>query len=391
VRICFVTGEYPPMQGGVGDYTRELGRALVQLGHQVVVVTSSRAANANRAPTEQEPTVQAIVEKWDWASWAHVLHAARAFNSDVLHIQYQTAAYAMHPAINLLPLRLHLNKNRPAIAITFHDLRVPYLFPKAGGLRQRANLLLARWSDAVIATNVEDYEQLRQSHLPAGLHLIPIGSNITPQLPPGYNRTSWRGRLGVAEDEMLLCYFAFLNESKGGDTLVRTLAELAHRGHPVKLLMIGGLVGASDPTNLAYLGRVKALIGELGLTDLVLWTGYTPCDQVSASFAAADICILPYKDGASYRRGSFMAALAHGLPIVSTYPRVVIDSLVEGENILLVPPDDAAATAKAVEMLISAPALQARLARGAKELANDFAWDGIAARTAQLYAELLRA
>jgi hypothetical protein len=40
VRICLVSAEYPPMQGGVGDCTHELGRALVQLGHQVAVVTS---------------------------------------------------------------------------------------------------------------------------------------------------------------------------------------------------------------------------------------------------------------------------------------------------------------------------------------------------------------
>jgi len=390
VRVCFVTGEYPPMQGGVGDYTRELGRALMHLGHQVVVVTSNRAGDANRAPTEDEPIVQPLVDSWNWTSWGHVLHTAHVFGSDVLHIQYQTAAYAMHPAINLLPLRLRLRRHGPAVAVTFHDLRVPYLFPKAGPLRLQANLLLARWSDAAIATNVEDYERLKQSRLPLSPHLIPIGSNIIPQLPVGYDRAMWRKRLGVTKDQILLCYFAFLNETKGGETLVRTLAELRRREHRVKLLMIGGQVGASDPTNQAYLEYINDLISKTGLAGLVLWTGYTPPDQVSANFAAADICVLPYRDGASYRRGSFMAALAHGLPIVSTYPRVAIDSLVDRENVFLVPPDDPAATADAVEGLARTPALRARLARGAKKLASCFTWDSIAKRTAQLYAELSR-
>ena len=40
MRILFITGEYPPMQGGVADYTRELGRALVELGHDVGVLTA---------------------------------------------------------------------------------------------------------------------------------------------------------------------------------------------------------------------------------------------------------------------------------------------------------------------------------------------------------------
>jgi glycosyltransferase involved in cell wall biosynthesis len=318
------------------------------------------------------------------------LETVRTLNSDILHIQYQTAGYGMHPAINLLPLRLRLMKQRPHVVVTFHDLRVPYLFPKAGPVRKCATLALARWSDAVIATNVEDYQSLRSSSLGhASLHLIPIGSNIHPRPPAGYDRGAWRRSLGVDDGEVLLCYFGFLNESKGGETLFRALAEVVRRGRRVRLLMIGGQVGDSDPTNVAYAAHVQALGTELGLHDLVLWTGYTEAEQVSANLFAADICVLPYRDGASYRRGSFMAALAHGLPIVSTRPRAWIDTLVDGDNILLVPADDPLATADAVERLASTPELRACLARGAAELAKAFTWDAIAAQTAQVYGELV--
>jgi len=397
MRICFVSGEYPPMQGGVGDYTRELGQALMQLGHQVAVITSIKAALSK--PTSKSaqvgtsiattPTVKPIISKWNWTSLTHILRVATSFQSNVLHIQYQTAAYAMHPAINFLPLRLHLNQTRPRLVVTFHDLRVPYLFPKAGVVRKWVNLLLARWSDAIIVTNTEDYEQLNRICPSVTPYLIPIGSNIHPRTPPGYDRAAWRSHLGIAEEEVLLCYFGFLNESKGGEILFRTLAELIRRAHKVKLLMIGGQVGDSDPTNLAYFEHIKALGSELGLTEHVLWTGYTPPEQVSANFMAADICVLPYRDGASYRRGSFMAALAHGLPIVSTQPRVPITTLVNGENILLVPPDNVKATADAVEKLISSPTLRTQLAHKALELAQAFTWDSIAAKTVQVYKELL--
>ena len=39
--------------------------------------------------------------------------------------------------------------------------------------------------------------------------------------------------------------------------------------------MVGGKVGASDPTNLAYLAHVEKLIAELGVADRVQWTGFT--------------------------------------------------------------------------------------------------------------------
>jgi len=407
------------MQGGVGDCTHELGRALTSLKHQVAVVTSTsstpgRASEENAAalhsplhpapvegPAGPEPNVYRVVARWDWGSWRQILETVRAQDSDILHIEYQTAGYGMHPAINLLPLRLRLGRStarsrqraqpHPQVVVTFHDLRVPYLFPKAGAVRKWITLALARWSDAVMATNIEDYQSLTRSLAGRGrpsLHLVPIGSNIQPRPPAGYDRAAWRRTLGV-DDELLLCYFGFLNESKGGETLFRALAELLRRGRRVKLVMIGGQVGDSDPTNVAYAEHIRSLSAELGLQDSVLWTGYTGAAQVSANLFAADLCVLPYRDGASYRRGSFMAALAHGLPIISTRPRARIDSLVDGDNILLVPADDPLATADAVERLASTPELRARLARGALQLAQRFTWDSIAVQTAQVYAGLL--
>jgi glycosyltransferase involved in cell wall biosynthesis len=332
--------------------------------------------------------VRPIVDRWNWGSWRHVLQTVQDTGADVVHIQYQTAAYGMHPAVNLLPLRLRWVSQRPRVVVTFHDLLVPYLFPKAGLVRGWANRLLARWSDAAIATNDEDYQQLKAAGLPTDPHLIPIGSNIHPAAPQGYDRREWRHNLGVADDETLLCYFGFLNASKGGETLFRALSELLRRGLPVKLLMIGGQVGDSDPTNRAYLERVKDLGQELGLTEQVLWTGYMPSEQVSASFWAADICVLPYRDGVSYRRGTLMAALAHGVPIVSTEPRVPMDTLVHEQNAFLIPADDPDATANAVEGLAADTELRTRLAHGALQLAQEFSWERIATQTAQLYQHL---
>jgi len=139
---------------------------------------------------------------------------------------------------------------------------------------------------------------------------------------------------------------------------------------------------------VAYLKRIESLIEELGLTDRVLWTGYTPPPEVSANLLASDICVLPYRDGASFRRGSFMAALAHGLPIVSTRPRVDVPELRQGENILLVPPDAPVALAEALARLASDAELRRRLGEGAARLAQSFTWERIAEKTETLYREI---
>ncbi|MCS7220660.1 MAG: glycosyltransferase family 4 protein [Anaerolineae bacterium] len=398
MRVLLVTGEYPPMQGGVGDYTRELGIALVALGVEVHVLTAKAAAMGHLRPfrTAAEPIVHAVVPRWGWSIWRMMQETAQRLQPDVVHIQYQAAAYGMHPALNLVPTRLLQSQARPCLAVTFHDLRVPYLFPKAGPLRRWVILRLARAADAVITTNMADFRSLQAAGGIEVLDLIPIGSNIQAQPPAGYDRATWRARLGIGPEEVVLCYFGFLNASKGGETLILTLAELVRRNVPARLLMIGGQVGASDPTNMAYLKRVRNLIDYLGLTSRVHWTGYVPEEEVSAHFLAADVCVLPYRDGASFRRGSLMAALAHGLPIVTTLPgeeqpaptAFHIPRLMDGENVLLVPPDDPSRTATAVQRLMMEPALRERIRQGASKLAEAFRWEDIAARHVDVYRAL---
>lgn len=396
MRVLFITGEFPPMQGGVGDCTNEIAKALVRLKVEAHVVTSTgdksiadgASAEASNWVEEGGVHVRRAISSWSFGVIPYLKKTIRELDPAVIHIQYQTGAYGMHPAIDLFPWAL-ARKSHPPLVTTFHDLRVPYLFPKAGPVREWVTRLMARTSDAVISTNGEDLRQLSTWNL-RNLSLIPIGSNIPTNPPSNYDRTAWRARLGVGPDSILISYFGFLNGSKGGETLIRALALLPD----VKLIMVGGQVGASDPTDRAYLAKIKSLIGELRLAPRVLWTDYTPAAEVSANLLASDICVLPYRDGASFRRGSLMAAIAHGLPIVTTEsreapdPKEDIPSLHDGENVLLVPPDEATALARAVGCLVDQPELRSKLSQGARELSAFFTWDKIARQHLELYKNL---
>jgi glycosyltransferase involved in cell wall biosynthesis len=370
------------MQGGVGDYTREIGLALRDLDCEVHVATSAQAGPVPGL------AVHPAIEHWNWSLWGTLLEMVRSQQPDVVHIQYQAAAFAMHPAINLWPWRLRrLGTNRPRSVVTFHDLKVPYLFPKAGPLRRWVVNRLARDSDAAIVTNREDWQTLAGA-LASPPALIPIGSNIAPRLPTGYDRDEWRARWHAGPADLLLCFFGFINDRKGVDTLIHALHLLASEPEiPAKpyLLFIGGKTGASDPTNVAYLAQIEALVADLGLTDRVYWTGYVPAEEVSASFLAADLCVLPYRDGVSLLHGTFHAALAHAVPIVTTQPRVPLPELAHRENIFLVPREDPRALAEALRQLAVDRDLCRALGKGAGVLAEQFRWPKIAADTLELY------
>lgn len=375
-----VTGEYPPLQGGVGAFTREVARAMVASGHTVYIFTRAEAQGAD----EDGIAVAArITGCWGWRTLSAIRDWAHTNRLEIINIQFQTAAYNMHPAIHWLPRHM---RGVPVV-VTFHDLRVPYLFPKAGPLRRWIVRRLAADATGVIATDRADEATLRHEwHIPR-VCWVPIGSNVAASLPPGYDRSAWRASLGAAPDDLLISYFGFLNESKGGLVLVEALAHLVEQGIPARLVMIGGRAGASDPTNWAYGERVDALIAQRRLAERVHWTGFVDDQTVSACFYASDLTALPYLDGVSLRRGTLMAALAHGRAIVTTTPQTYAPEL-EGV-VEVVPPGDAEALAEAILRLWRDADRRRALEAAALQASRHFSWEGIAQRTLDFYATLL--
>ena len=375
LKIGLVTGEYPPMQGGVGDFSREVALALAALGHQVHVITH------RDAKADPSLTLHPTVRSWNIPALFSIRQLARALSLDIVNIQYQAAAYGMTPSIHFLPSAV----GRPS-AVTFHDLRVPYLFPKAGRLRRDAVNILARSAAGVIVTNPEDRQTLERDPRIKQLIEIPIGSNITPfATHNGTRNTQYASRWGFADSDVVVGYFGFLNASKDGATLYRALAQLPSG----RLLLIGGRTGASDATNAAYAAELDSLAAALGIADRIVRTGYLPPRETTEAFLACDLMAMPYVDGASFRRGTFMACIAHGMPTITTQSAGPLPQVRDGDNVRLVPPEDSVALAAAIRELCDDPSLRARLSAGALALADQFTWDKIAAQTAAFFATLL--
>jgi len=370
------------MQGGVGAFTQELARGLIALGHEVFVFTDHRAAGEHGGDGVH---VTADAQSWGWGTLGRIRRWVQAQQLDVVNIQYQAAAYNMAAFVHILPMRL----DRTCVVTTFHDLLVPYLFPKAGPLRYQAVLTLARSSDGAIVTNHGDQLRMASEKSIGQLRHIPIGSNIRPEIPPGYDRAAWRAALGFAPGDVVVGYFGFLNASKGVDTLLDAVRIARQKGLPLKLLMIGGQTGASDPANIVYTREVQQMVDDLKLAEHICWTGFVDNHAVSGHLLAADMIALPFRDGVSFRRGSLMAALAHGCPIITTHPEVVTEELRGDVHARLIPPDSPTALALAIEDLADNPALRRTMGDHARELAAQFAWDRIAARTSAFYAELI--
>ncbi|RME53644.1 MAG: glycosyltransferase, partial [Caldilineae bacterium] len=352
---------------------------------QVSVLTDTRARQSSPQGCGNLPTYPQIypqVHHWGWPIMGKIVAFAQAHGVDWIHVQYQTAAYGMHPAINFAPWFWRRRGLR--VAWTYHDLLVPYLFPKAGGrLRRWVTERPAFTADRVVVTNEADRLQLagRIPHLAK----IPIGSNIQGVRLTLAERQAHRARWGYDDGCFVLAYFGFLNRSKGGLALVETLHRLVEAGRNAHLLMIGERVGASDPTNFAYLQEVEAAIQARGLSARVRWTGRLPAEEVGAALNAADALVMLYTDGASLRRGTLMAGLANGCAIVTTTPQAPLPELEDGRDVLFVEPDRPEAAAAAVARIADDPLLAERLRVQARARSRLFTWDVVAAHHLALY------
>jgi len=450
-RVLLISAEYPPMPGGIGDYTALLAAHLAASGATVAVLTTGRGTVRH----DGDVTVYESIPSWDWSSIDAVHSAIRSFRPAIVHLQYQTGMYGMHPAINFLPDRLAWHtpimrrrisgssrlsslllvchdafallhgwwsRLQPAIpgrqaeacstdpcqlpcdrsllprkalqphtscgchfVTTFHDLRHPYLFPKAGPLRAWVTRHLACASSVAIGTNGADVALLRKWR--ANGVLIPIGSNIPPT--SARDLQAIRARYGIPAAVPLLTTFGLLNQSKGIETVIDVLAILRREGTDAHLLLIGAGAGMNDPTNRVTEVTVDRQCAAAELTAFVHRTGPLPAAAVAETLAASDVCVLPYRDGASPRRGSLLAALTQSIPVITTTPTpTVYDGLPafrDGEVACCVPTGDARAIAGAVQAILRDDLLAARLRAGAAAYATRFTWPAIATQTRALY------
>ena len=299
---------------------------------------------------------------------------ARRHGLDIVNLQYQTAAYDMSPIIHFTQSAI----SAPLVT-TFHDLRYPYLFPKAGPLRGWIVMRLARASAGVITTNQED--DLRLARLP-NRRLIPIGSSIRRRNCNDSAAQSTRWRASADDNAVVIGHFGFVNAGKGSNNLIEALANLRAAGHNLRLLFIGEQRNTVDTEDdAAYLAALENRISRLGLAHSITWTGYLSDTEVASCFHAVDFMALPFTDGASFRRSSLIAALHCGCAILTTQPTVQVDAFEHGENLWLIPPLSSEAIERGILRLMSDRDLLQRLRKGARQLSQRFDWDVIARET----------
>ncbi|ABC93476.1 glycosyltransferase protein (plasmid) [Rhizobium etli CFN 42] len=156
-------------------------------------------------------------------------------------------------------------------------------------------------------------------------------------------------------------------EKKGYDVLLRALALL-----PADLHWRMEHIGGGDE-----LAMLKALAAELGLSGRIVWKGAMAQEDVLDHYRRADLFALACRIAANGDRDGLpnvlVEASSQRLVCISTTVSGVPELLTDGENGLVVPPEDPALLARALEAAIRDPALRQRLGDAAeRRVREDF-------------------
>jgi len=379
MRVLLLNYEFPPVGGGAGYATANIARSLAEQGVEAEVLTSRINGEADGELVDGVPVHR--VKSWRNAihdcglrgAYTYVmtaalkrrqLHAQRKYDLEHYFFSMPTGLLTLIPGFRVpTPYIVSLRGsdvpgydpfNRKVEAI--HAL----LKPVTRRIWERASKVIAL-SDALAETANETAPDLE-------IDVIPNGIDTDQFSPP-----KGRARKGPTR----LITVARLLERKGIHTILQALATPTVL--PVELQVIG-----TGP----YEAELREMVDDLGLGERVRFLGYVPNEELPTYYRRSDIFVLP---SATESFGLvFAEAMSCGLPIAASDVGGIPETVRDGIDGLLCPPDDPAALRNNIVQLMSSAGARQDISDSQRQrILEHYPWEHIAARYADVYREVL--
>lgn len=360
-----------PALSGIGRYTLDLGRALVDLGapHRFVFLFDREALRETHAPALGLDTSPRAVSClfphgiFTPASQLRLPRTLRALGADVYH----STNYMM-------PLA---GCGKTARVVTIHDL-IPLLF-RDHAPRSRKNRLfpvyrrlmhtIARRADAIVAVSEATRHDIA-THLGAPADRIHVtAEGVDPRYRPAPGHPT---RPSPPE----LLYVGRRDPYKNLPLLIEAFAQLVREGLDARLR----IVGPDDPRY----PEARETAARIGGGNRIRWDGYVSDDDLVRAYQEAAVYVLPSRyEGFGL---PVLEAMACGTPVVcsnrSSLPEVGGDAAVYAD------PLEVSVLAERIAGLLTDSEAWARHSQAGLARAATYTWQDAARKTLAVYEQV---
>jgi glycosyltransferase involved in cell wall biosynthesis len=364
MRIVVVNNFFPPRVGGSAHMAASLAEQYAASGHEVLAITAAYdGAPADeerdgyrvvRMPAMKMPQLGLSID-FDMTfaavrpgNWRKLFKLLDEFRPDAIHLHGQffdlswmAGLYARRRKLpTLLTIHTLLISDNKLYSGVFRFLDAVLVRPLLGVMKPRYVILDKLGVDYC----VERYKtsDANSDYFPIAVDTGNFDKPLTKDV---------RAELELG-DAPLIVSLGHVIPLRNRLPLIEALPSILDKHPATKVIIVGHVY------HDGFLKRAE----ELGVKDALILTGLVPKADVPSYFAAADIVTHDLNGGCG--TASLEAMLSGTATIASVtednYPGI---ELRNGENILLVPPDDSAAVAETVLGLLDDPERRAAIAK----------------------------
>ncbi len=261
-------------------------------------------------------------------NWIKVAATVKKMKPDLIIVQwvhpYFTPCYAS---------LLSMLRGIPVI-ITCHNVLPHARFPFDSVLTRS---VLKKASGCIVHSKEDE------SNLVAMLPKMPFRRNPHPTYNAyrikGMDRDSACKILDINTDEKVLLFFGFVQKYKGLDILINAAPAIVKALDNVRICVVGDFGDKHE--------EYMSMIGSTGVKEVfMIRDGYVPDAEVEPYFAAADLCVCPYRSAT--QSGIVQIAFGFGLPVIATNVGGLPEAVTDDKTGYIVAPEDPDALASAV-------------------------------------------
>jgi glycosyltransferase involved in cell wall biosynthesis len=373
MRIAYLSTFYP-FRGGIAQFNASLFMALEQAGHEVEAITFTRQYPQLVFPGKSQyvqdgdtatiiPST-ALLDTINPISWQRSAQHIRQFNPDVLLMKYWMSFFA--PSLGFVAGSMPSSTQVISILdnVLPHERRFFDRGLTKGFLKRNDGFV-------VMSKSVEsDLDQLRPG-APRLFHRHPVYDHFGK--PP--DREEARREMGFQPEERVLLFYGFIRAYKGLDLLLEAFDLL---NGPYRLIIAGEAYEPFEP----YAARIAASPYR---DRIDVRERYISDQETRLLFAAADACVLPYKDAT--QSGIALIAYHFELPLIATDTGGLKEYVQDGQDGILVAEAEASAIANGISRFFKMGGRD-HFAQAMKALRQELSWDHLASGIAEFSASL---